>query len=75
MSPDVSDTSTPDAPPSQIRYTLVLLDKCGEWLDIQTLYATCDVEAIGMCKLLTKGCPFELWQELRYVAYFTGSIH
>lgn len=75
MSPDVSDTSALNAPPPRMRYTLVLLDASGEWFDVQTIYAVDDVEALGICKFLTGGDPFELWQGLSCVAYFTGAIH
>ena len=75
MPPAGGDPPIPDVPPPKLRYTLVVLSRVGNLLDIQTIFASDNEEAIILSKMLTGDKAFELWLGVRRVTYFTGTTH
>ncbi|MGH1570890.1 hypothetical protein ACRAWG_09705 [Methylobacterium sp. P31] len=53
----------------------MLLNKAGDWIDVQDILAFDDVEAISISRLLTDNNPFELWLGICCVAISTGKLH
>ncbi|WP_123834216.1 hypothetical protein [Methylobacterium currus] len=76
MSPNSCDPPGSDLqPPQRLRYTLVILNKFGALIDIQTIYAINDAEATILGKTLSQDNAFELWLGFQRVSYFTGTVH
>ncbi len=75
MPPAGSDPFTPDVPSPKLRYTLVILSKAGNLLDMQTIFAESDERAIILSKMMAAGKAFELWLDYRRITYFTGTTH
>lgn len=75
MPPAGSDPSTPDVPSPKLRYTLVILSKAGNLLDMQNIFANSDEEEIILRKMMAEGKAFELWLDYRRITYFTGTTH
>ncbi|MDP4003289.1 hypothetical protein [Methylobacterium sp. NEAU K] len=75
MSDDKGDLPTP--PPSFIplRYTIVLLNEHGEWIDIGSIYAVDDAEALAASKILAAGQSFEVWLGFHCLGSFSGTEH
>ncbi len=75
MPPAGSDPPIPDFPSPKLSYTLVILSKAGNLLDMQTIFAANDHEAVILSKLIAGEKAFELWLEYRRITYFTGTTH
>ncbi|UHC19515.1 hypothetical protein LRS73_28700 [Methylobacterium currus] len=75
MPPAGGDPPIPDVPVPKLCYTLVILSMTGNLLDIQTIFASDNEEAIILSKMLTGNNAFELWLGVQRVMYFTGTMH
>ena len=50
------------------RYTFILLNEVGTWIDLEIFYAADDHEAFEIAIDLAEGRPFEVWQGFRLVS-------
>jgi hypothetical protein len=63
-------SETPEGPGSAPLYRALLLSPDGPVIDIQTLIAADDEEAVQLAKSIVDGHAVDLWDGLRFIEHF-----
>jgi hypothetical protein len=63
-------SETPEEPGSEPAYRALLLSPEGSVIDMQTLIAADDEEAVQLAKAIVDGHAVDLWDGLRFIEHF-----